>query len=414
MTPCVQFDRVSKRYRIGRAIPSLRSLVGNWRDPSAERYHWAVEDVSFELQPGEALGIIGPNGAGKTTILKLLSNVTYPTSGRIRTNGRFSALIELGAGFHPDLTGRENIYLNGTILGLRNSDIRARFDDIVDFAGIGQYLDTPVKRYSSGMYARLGFAVAAHVNPDVLLVDEVLAVGDYAFQMRCYKHMDELRANGTSLIFVSHNMEVVRRVCNKGLVMYRGRDIFQGSAVEAIVAYSNAIRQAARKSKVTVPEEGGLRERVMTFDAEIENIALLDATGRSAIELEAGAKAKVAVDVWFHKAVHQPVFAFTIRTPEGRVVHDTTTRWMNIQTPDFAAGERCRVEFTIDVSLLEGSYEVGADVAANDLGHYYDRVERAMSFWVKNRSGARGVVDLKTEVAFINLASDVVAGAERP
>ena len=186
-------------------------------------------EVNFELQPGKALGIIGPNGAGKTTILKILAHVTQPTSGEMLINGRLAALIELGAGFHPDLTGRENIYLNGAILGMRKSDIKARFDRIVDFAGIGEFLDTPVvKRYSSGMYARLGFAIAAHVEPQVLLVDEVLAVGDYAFQMKCYARMDELRAAGSSLIFVSHNFEAVRRVCDTGLVMYRGENVFQG------------------------------------------------------------------------------------------------------------------------------------------------------------------------------------------
>jgi len=186
MSLSIQFEQVSKRYRIGRGIPTLRGLLQSRNTLQSDRYHWALQDVSFELGAGESLGVIGPNGAGKTTILKLLSRVTFPTSGKIKVNGRSSSLIELGAGFHPDLTGRENVYLNGTILGLRRSEIKERFDQIVDFAGIGQYLDTPVKRYSSGMYARLGFAVAAHVDPEILLVDEVLAVGDMAFRRKCY------------------------------------------------------------------------------------------------------------------------------------------------------------------------------------------------------------------------------------
>ena len=214
-------------------------------------------------------------GQEKPPFFKLLSRVTRPTSGDINVNGRLSALIELGAGFHQDLTGRDNIYLNGTILGMRRSEITSRFDQIVEFAGIGKYLDTPVKRYSSGMYARLGFAIAAHVDPQVLLVDEVLAVGDYAFQIKCYARMEELRRNGATLIFVSHNLEAVRQVCDRGLVMYRGEAIFQGSAPEAVVAYSDAIRQAARQTQVEVPLEEGLSQRIMTFDAEIERVRLL-------------------------------------------------------------------------------------------------------------------------------------------
>jgi lipopolysaccharide transport system ATP-binding protein len=405
MSPSIQFGQVSKRYRIGRSIPSLREALGGVRSSNSQEFHWAVKDVSFELQPGEALGVIGPNGAGKTTILKLLSKVTYPTSGQIRVNGRFSALIELGAGFHPDLTGRENIFLNGAILGMRKSEIKTRFDQIVEFAGIGQFLDTPVKRYSSGMYARLGFAIAAHVDPEVLLIDEVLAVGDYAFQQKCHARMDELRTKGTSLIFVAHNMEAVRRVCDKGLVMYRGKNIFQGSAAEAVIAYSEAVRQAAREAQVTaVPMEEGLSQRVMTFDAEIKRVSILDTTGQSITVLHSGRPAIVAVDIYFHKDVQHPVFSLTIRTPDGRMVYDTTTRWQNIQTPNFSAGEQCRVEFALeDMTLIEGEYELGVDVAATDFSHYCDRLERAMGFWVKSSNGAQGLVDLGAKVTIKKL-----------
>jgi lipopolysaccharide transport system ATP-binding protein len=405
MAPSIQFNHISKRYRIGHGMPSLRSLLERLKNSKAENYHWAVKDVSFELQPGEAVGIIGPNGAGKTTILKLLSNVTHPTSGEIKINGRFSALIELGAGFHPDLTGRENIYLNGTILGMKKSDIKARFGQIVDFAGIGQYLDTPVKRYSSGMYARLGFAIAAHVDPEVLLVDEVLAVGDYAFQMKCYNRMDELRANGTSLIFVSHNMEVIRRVCDQGLVMYRGQNIFKGSSAEAVIAYSDALRQAAREHSENHLMEDAMSQRAMTFDAEIMNVSLLDKTGQPVTVLDSGTKATIAVDYHFKRNVQQPIFAFTIRTEDGRVVYDTTTQWMKIQTPNFQAGNNYRVEYDFEVALLEGAYELGVDVAAGDLSVYYDRLERAMGFWVKSSNGAQGLANLKAKVAFKELAS---------
>lgn len=403
MTTTIKVDRVSKRYRIGRWLPNLRQVLWRWSHPDDVEYYWAVKDVSFELKSGEAIGIIGPNGAGKTTILKMLSQVTYPTEGQIHASGRLSALIELGAGFHQDLTGRENVYLNGTILGMRRSEIQARFDQIVEFAGIGQYLDTPVKRYSSGMYARLGFAIAAHIDPDVLIVDEVLAVGDYAFQQKCYARMDQLRANGTSLVFVSHNMEAVRRVCDRALVMYRGNNIFQGTAAEAVVAYSDAVRQAARETQTTAPSENGLSERVMTFEAEIENVQLLDASGQSVTALKSGASATAVVDVYFHENIQRPIFSFTIRTIDGRVVYDTTTRWMGIQTPNFSAGERCRIEFGLQLSLLDGEYELGTDVATADFSHYYDRLERALSFYVEGSNEAKGIADLGIKVKFHSL-----------
>jgi ABC-type polysaccharide/polyol phosphate transport system ATPase subunit len=401
MIPSIKVHELSKCYRIGRGLPSLFAILGRQYRSHPERYHWAVKDVNFELQPGEALGIIGPNGAGKTTILKLLSLVTKPTSGEIYMNGRFSALIELGAGFHPELTGRENIYLNGAILGMRKQEIKERFDQIVDFAGIDQYLDTPVKRYSSGMHARLGFSVAAFVDPEILLVDEVLAVGDTAFQMKCHARMDELRAKGTSLIFVSHNMEAIRRVCNLGMVMYRGQAIYHGPVAEAVVAYSDAVRGAAREAKQPVPEEGGLSQRVMTFDAEIEKVSLLDSFGRPVSVLQSGSEAVIALDIHFKKAVEQPVFGLVVRTPSGQRIYVTTTRWQDIQTPNFSAGERCRVEHRLNLHLVDGTYEFGVDVAAADLSHYLDRIERAMSFHVvgPGEGKAKGLVNLDATIS---------------
>jgi ABC-type polysaccharide/polyol phosphate transport system ATPase subunit len=399
MPAAIEFANVTKQYRTGQWLPSLRQTFSR-KNGAEGAYHLAVNDVSFALQPGESIGVIGPNGAGKTTILKLLSGVTHPTSGHIHVNGRFSALIELGAGFHPDLTGRENIFLNGSILGMKKSQIQQRFEAIVDFAGIGKFLDTPVKRYSSGMYARLGFAIAAHIDPDVLIIDEVLAVGDYAFQQKCYARMEALRRErGTSLIFVSHNMEAVRRVCDRGLVMYRGNNIFQGSAAEAVIAYSDAVRQAARQAQVKViPSDGGLSERVMTFDAEVLKVTLFDAAKQPTTVLNSGQRASVQIEALFHKAVSRPIFSFTIRTVDGRMVYDTTTRWRGTDTPDFAAGERACIEYELDMPLLDGEYDLGVDIAAADFSHYYDRLERALGFWVRSGEGAQGLVDLNAQM----------------
>lgn len=403
MAPLIRVEQVTKRYRIGQWLPTLREALSRSNRAQDDRYHTAVDQVSFALQPGEALGIIGPNGAGKTTILKLLAGVTQPTSGQITMKGRFAALIELGAGFHPDLTGRENIFLNGAILGMSKREIQRRYEQIIDFAGVSAFLETPVKRYSSGMYARLGFAIAAHVEPAVLLVDEVLAVGDYAFQQKCYAHMALLRQQGTTLIFVSHNMEAVRRVCARGLVMYRGQAIFQGSAGEAVIAYSNALRQAARAMAAVVPAEGGLAERVMTFDAEITRVTLQNERDALITVVRSGERVRVVVDIAFHKAVVQPIFSFTIRTSDGRIVYDTTTRWRQMTTPDFAAGECCQIAYTLDLPLLEGEFELGVDIIATDFSHYYDRLERALSFWVQSGAAAQGLVDLQAAITIQKL-----------
>jgi ABC-type polysaccharide/polyol phosphate transport system ATPase subunit len=403
MQPCIRFEDISKRYRLGRGLPRVQDLFKK----RSHDYHWALKDVKFELKPGEALGIIGPNGAGKTTILKILSLVTKPTSGELYVNGRLSALIELGAGFHPDLTGRENIYLNGTILGMRRSEINERFDAIVAFAELADgFLDTPVKRYSSGMYARLGFAIAAHVDPQILVVDEVLAVGDFAFQTKCHARMDELRKKGTALIFVSHNMDAVRRVCDRGLVMYRGQAIFEGTADEAVVEYSDAVRRVARSQNAratqTPPTEGGLTRRILTFEAEIKEVSLLNAARQPITVLESGATATLAIDITFNEDVSQPIFAFFVRTSDGRLIYNTTTKWMNIQTPNFKAGQRSRIEFNLNIPLLQGAYQLGVDIGPQELTHYYDRVERALTFVVKDSSGAQGLVDLAAEVTIRN------------
>ncbi len=401
MTPSIEFNQVTKRYRVGRGIPSIRSLFSGLKSSSSTEYHWAVNNVSFQLKPGESLGIIGPNGAGKTTSLKLLSRVTHPTSGFIKVNGRFSALIELGAGFHPDLTGRENVFLNGTILGMRKAEIKARFDQIVDFAGIGKFLDTPVKRYSSGMYARLGFAIAAHVDPEVMLVDEVLAVGDYAFRMKCYNRMNELKANGASLVFVSHNMEDVRRVCDRGIVMYAGQKAFDGPADEAVAEYANVLRQNASSSaKSTGPDKVGLSQRRMTHAAKIERVELVGEDGVPRRTVRSGETVYVQAEVQFMEDAASPVFAVSLRGQNGDTVYDATTNWLGVSTPSFKAGERAVVKYRLNMHLLDGIYSLTTDLAYADLSCYYDYVADALSFVVTDGGQAKGIANLQADISF--------------
>jgi ABC-type polysaccharide/polyol phosphate transport system ATPase subunit len=255
MPPVISFMNVSKRYNLGLTRTSLPSVVSQWakqtlrRGSSSDRkYHWALKDVSFDLEKGQSLALVGPNGAGKSTILKLLAKITNPTSGKVDVNGQLSALIELGAGFHPDLTGRENIFLNGTILGLTYKDIQKRYDEIVAFSEIEDFIDTPVKRYSSGMTVRLGFAVASCIEPDILLVDEVLAVGDASFRQKCIERIKTLLNNGTSLIFVSHDMGLVRSVCERAIYIDHGQVQNTGTSGEIIDIYNQVLdRQRIEK-----------------------------------------------------------------------------------------------------------------------------------------------------------------------
>lgn len=286
METIIRFDNVSKRYDLGLTRTSLPSMLSNrvrqvlrqaTNHNSKPSHLWAVKEVSFDLNRGQSLALVGPNGAGKSTILKLLSKITYPSSGNININGRLSALIELGAGFHPDLTGRENVYLNGRILGLNRKEIDDRFDEIVDFSGLDLFMDTPVKRYSSGMAVRLGFAVASCIEPDILLVDEVLAVGDAAFRQKCISRIRSLLQNNTSLIFVSHNLELVKAICESALYIDGGKVKYRGTSTDVIAKYNHDLdeKRASELSHASRDHEAS------SIDVEITKIKVSAVGGES-------------------------------------------------------------------------------------------------------------------------------------
>jgi lipopolysaccharide transport system ATP-binding protein len=242
----IRVEGIGKKYRIGqKKSGELRETFGNLfrsfklandsQQPAAQKEFWALKDISFEVKPGEAVGIIGRNGAGKSTLLKVLSRITKPTSGRFEINGRVSSLLEVGTGFHPELTGRENIYLNGTILGMRRAEIKAKFDEIIAFSGVEEFIDTAVKHYSSGMKVRLAFSVAAHLEPEILIIDEVLAVGDAEFQKKCLGKMEDVTGEGRTVLFVSHNMGAVERLCSSGIVLYKGTQEFMSNKITNVI-----------------------------------------------------------------------------------------------------------------------------------------------------------------------------------
>jgi len=233
----LRFENVSKEFRLSKLrVRSLQEIFVNMFDREARRRHqfWALQDVSFAVKPGETMAILGVNGSGKSTILKLISRIIEPTRGTITVGGRMSALLELGAGFHPDLTGRENIYLNGSILGFSRLAMRRRLDSIIEFADIGEFIDVPIRNYSSGMQMRLGFSVAVHVDPEIILVDEVLAVGDYSFQQKCLRRIGQMQQEGVTILFVSHDFQAVERLCSRAVWLEQGRVQADGDTAEVL------------------------------------------------------------------------------------------------------------------------------------------------------------------------------------
>jgi lipopolysaccharide transport system ATP-binding protein len=289
VTPIVKAENLSKVYQIGTrttGYATLRESVTNAvRSPFATLRRrtettediWALRDVSFNVMPGEVLGIIGQNGAGKSTLLKILSRITEPTTGRAELYGRAGSLLEVGTGFHPELTGRENIFLNGAILGMTRPEIQRKFDEIVAFAELEKFLDTPVKRYSSGMYMRLAFSVAAHLDPEILVVDEVLAVGDAAFQKKCLGRMRDISTEGRTVLFVSHNMAAIRSLCQRGILLAAGRKTFEGTAAECVDRYLAEVTQNATNE---VDLTGVRRARGVDPALRIDKVRLASRDGR--------------------------------------------------------------------------------------------------------------------------------------
>jgi lipopolysaccharide transport system ATP-binding protein len=309
MAPIVEIRNVSKEYRLGRAFQhteNLREFVSRKiKSPfgAAQKGHpaakeerfWALRDVSFEVAEGDTVGLIGRNGAGKSTLLKVISRITDPTEGFVKLRGRMASLLEVGTGFHPELTGRENIYLNGAILGMRKTEIVSKFDEIVAFAEVEKFLDTPVKHYSSGMYVRLAFAVAAHLNPEILIVDEVLAVGDVAFQKKCLGKMNEVSRGGRTVIFVSHNMAAIENLCKRGIVLERGNVAFEGTSKEAIHRYLNTLSGAQNGLGHIIDLSGSTDRRSLTAKL-LKRMEFYTDGDRPVVEgLQIGARLKVRV-----------------------------------------------------------------------------------------------------------------------
>jgi len=415
----VEFDHVGKRYsRRGRrgslrdTLPALAGrLVGRRpRQDNRVSEFWALRDVSFEVRHGEALGIIGHNGAGKSTILKLLAGVTAPTQGHALVKGRFAALIELGAGFHPDLTGRENVYLNGSILGLKRSELDRKMESIVDFAGLEKFIDTPVKHYSSGMHARLGFAVAAHVEPEALLIDEVLSVGDFSFQQKCMKRMEQFRQDGVAIVFVSHNLNAIANLCSKAILLQTGQVVAAGTPAEVIDAYTNAaytVVSDEEAARITQLEHGRV-----TRHMEIIAVSMHDADGQPVRSFLADAGATIAVHTQARRDVREPIIGITVRNSAGVIVYETNSSLHKVLVGDVAAGEDVIVSFPLHLHLCHDMYTVTAGIAPSEGTVLLDWRENMVRFDVFSGRPGVGIANLGSSIHIHKPATEGEAASE--
>lgn len=334
---------------------------------------WALSGVSFEVPFGSTFGIIGSNGSGKSTLLKCLAGILTPDRGSVSCNGRMAALLELGAGFHPDLTGRENIYLNGAILGMSRGEINGKLDEIIEFSGLGKFVDTPVKNYSSGMVVRLGFAIATNVDPEILIIDEVLAVGDESFQHRCYEKIESFRQDGRTIILVSHGLSQVEQLCST--VAWLDKGIIK----EIGPAYSVVGRYAGQSHNASPNVEGELGERWGTHEAEITSIEVVGTDESGHQPLQTGRPATIHINYVAHSPIDHPVFGIRISQLHGTTVWGSNTKRMGFQTPTLHGAGRISLSIPA-LPILAGTYDL--TVALTDAGevHEYDHWDRRIRF----------------------------------
>ncbi|HYM61014.1 MAG TPA: ABC transporter ATP-binding protein [Thermoanaerobaculia bacterium] len=407
----IALQHVSKSYRLwGRRsqFATLKSaLLKRDLRPAPEAAVPALIDVSFAVHRGEAFGIIGRNGSGKSTLLKIISGILKPSSGRVAVSGRIAALIELGAGFHPEITGRENVYINGIMLGLSRREIDARFDRIIDFAGIGEFLDQPVKTYSSGMYVRLGFAVAVHVDPDILLIDEVLSVGDEEFSQKCIAKIQEMKYRGVTLVFVTHQLDQVRKLCDRALWLDHGATVAAGDPVRVVDDYLQQVAghvapAAPAAAPAEAPPEQGKpepepekrsdpqeEERWGSGEVILKRVSLVDERGHDLVALGAGTPVTIEMDVEVRAAQEDFVFGIAIYHADGSCVYGTNTDiegWMPQRLE-----RNGRVRFVMpSLDLVAGQYRIDAAVHTRN-GRAFDYRRNVIRFVVGSRVHDIGV-----------------------
>ena len=385
--PVIEVKDVSKHYRLTGGTHSLKAAVLEFikrgRDVKTLR---ALDEVSFSVNRGETLGIIGANGAGKSTLLALLTGTIQPTSGSIRTEGQISSLLELGAGFHPDLSGRENVFLYGAIMGLSRSQMQERFDAIVKFAELEDFIDQPVKHYSSGMYVRLGFAVAVEVNPDILLIDEVLAVGDATFQKKCLDKMKEFREQQKTMLIISHDLQTIQKVSDRILLLDHGNVLWLGDPETIVANYQGLTRK--RHAEVYQREWG-------TGEVRITGVTFSDSTGTETDVFHWGGELTATVSYKSEERIENAVFGFAISDSNGRIVHGSNTQVEGFTLPAIE-GEGSLVLHLKDIPMAAGSYMFSFSVHSSDHKKNYHRLDNCFPIAIESSKSIEGYTNMQS------------------
>jgi lipopolysaccharide transport system ATP-binding protein len=383
----LRMEHVYKKFKKGETYNSLRDLIPALTgkmfkmqelDDRDKREFWALQDISFEVKHGESLGIVGENGAGKSTALKILSRIMKPTKGRMIVNGRLSALIEVTAGFHADLTGMENIFLHGTILGMTRKEIESKLDQIIAFSGLEEFIETPVKRYSSGMYARLGFSIAAHVDPEVMIVDEVLSVGDYAFQQRCMERMRAVIGSGTTVLFVSHNLKAVTEICSRAMLLEHGKMVEIGPTDSVIRRY------LSDSGKANAKDEGK--------PVYVSSVKVRDREGEQST-FESGQTAWVDVEVTAREPLEKLAAVIWLIDQTQYLLFDTSSERLGNPSFSLKAGETYRCSFELSLNIAHGTFHVCAAVHRYDIQKTYDSRVPATTLFIGSTMAVRGAVN---------------------
>ena len=393
----IQFEHVSKRFRRGEKFDSLRDLLpAMFRrvlgrpsgDQKAPLDFWALNDICLTVEKGETLGVIGHNGAGKSTMLKHLAGIMIPSKGRIDVDGRLSALIEVGAGFHQDLTGRENVFLNGVILGMTRAEVARKFDEIVEFAGMAAFIDTPVKRYSSGMYARLGFAVAAHLDPDILVIDEVLSVGDFVFQQKSMQKMRNIAHGGATVLFVSHNLKAVSDLCKRTILLDAGAIVADGPTPGVLQTYLDRERAKLDVARVA--------------DVTVRSVILRGREGRVA-HFRPGDKAWVDVTFSANQTCEQIAVVVSVLDEGMSEAFNTSSERLGSPSVALKKGQSCTMTFELDMHLAVGTFHVGIHLYNYQVQREYDRALPAATFFMESEVDVRGSANLYPCVTAIDI-----------
>lgn len=416
----VQLENVSKAYKLyHHAGDRLKEAL----HPGRRKYHqdfFALRDISFAVQPGETIGIIGRNGSGKSTLLKLIAGILTPTAGTVNAHGKVAALLELGAGFNPELTGLDNFYFNGILMGHSRREMDARREAVITFADIGDYMDQPIKHYSSGMFVRLAFAVAIHVDPDILIVDEALAVGDLNFQARCFQKLNEFRTAGKTVLFVTHVLDSVLRYCSRAMVLDKGRMVVAANAKVAVDVYKQLMANCYDAALVIrpapvawpVPVAGPVPSGASPLianpdalvygegDAEIVEYGLFDEHNRPARILQHGQRFFIHMKVRFHAEVHEPIFAFTIKDLKGMELTGTNTQFKQVPTGTCRRGDSVSVEFAQTLNAPSGRYalSLGCTGYEGDSMVVHHRLYDILLFETVSAMPMVGCYDLNSEI----------------